>query len=193
MHRTWKQETTRPPAHTLGTQQERLDTFPTCFHEQRPHEALGMQTPASVHLPSARPYCEVQPYDDSRFDDVRVVRSNGAIRFLRSTNGITAAIAGHEVGLFELDDDVWLVRFFGQDLGMFGVGESAISPLQSQHREAAPHAGAACLPQWIRWNACARFPVTPMFPVAQDRPCRPARLSAGEPVSGSPCRPSRVP
>jgi len=56
-----------------------------------------MTPPAPVHLPSTRPYREAEPYDYSRFDDVRSVSPNGAIRFLRSTIGITAALAGHEV------------------------------------------------------------------------------------------------
>ena len=102
-----------------------------------------MQTPATVHSPSTRPYREAEPYDYSHFDDVRVVSPNGAIRFLRSTIGITAALAGHEVGLLELDDDVWLVHFRGQDLGLFEVGESAISPLESHHRDAAPACGGS--------------------------------------------------
>ena len=145
MHLTLKQETTRPPAHSMGGQQERFDAFRAYFNEQRPHEAIGMQTPASVHVPSARPYREAEPYDYSRFDDVRVVAPSGTIRFLRSTVGVTAALAGHEVGLIELDDDVWLVHFCGQDLGLFELGETAISPLETHHREAAPACGG-CLP-----------------------------------------------
>jgi len=79
MHRTLKQETTRPPAHPLGGQQERFHAFMTCFNEQRPHQAIDMQTPASIHEPSPRPYREAEPYDDSRVDDVRVVAPGGTI------------------------------------------------------------------------------------------------------------------
>jgi transposase InsO family protein len=142
MHLTLKQETTRPPAHTMGAQQERFDSFRTYFNEQRPHEALDMQTPASVHVASSRAYREAEAWDYSRFDDVRVVAGSGCIRFLRSTVGVTAALAGHEVGLIELDDDVWLVHFCGQDLGLFEVGETSISPLEPHHRSAADSVGS---------------------------------------------------
>jgi transposase InsO family protein len=47
MHKTLKQQTTRPPANTLRGQQRRFDRFRKEFNEERPHEALGQLTPAS--------------------------------------------------------------------------------------------------------------------------------------------------
>jgi len=74
------------------------------------------------------------PGDSYIPDDVPIVAPSRTVRFLRSTVGITAALAGQEVGLIELDD-VWLFHFCGQDLGLFEVGEAAISPLDTHHRE----------------------------------------------------------
>ncbi len=59
-----------------------------------------MQTPASVLMPSVRPYREVEPYDYSRFDDVRVVAPSGTIRFLRST------VVTHVPGCTGLDNNL---------------------------------------------------------------------------------------
>jgi hypothetical protein len=56
MHATLKQATTLPPAPTLRAQQRRFDAFRREFNEQRPHEALGQRTPASLYVRSAREY-----------------------------------------------------------------------------------------------------------------------------------------
>jgi putative transposase len=55
MHRTLKQEATRPPAPAMSSQQQRFDRFRRDFNDERPHEALDQQTPASVYQPSPRP------------------------------------------------------------------------------------------------------------------------------------------
>src|SRR5207237_4829632 len=54
MHRTLKAETTRPPANTSRAQQRKFDRFRHEFNSERPHEALDMQTPASLYEPSPR-------------------------------------------------------------------------------------------------------------------------------------------
>ena len=54
MHRDLKAETTRPPAAELAAQQRLFDAFREEFNEERPHEALGQQTPAELYTPSPR-------------------------------------------------------------------------------------------------------------------------------------------
>lgn len=58
MHRTLKAETTRPPAASQRGQQRVFDRFRHEYNEERPHEALGDETPASRWRPSPRPYPE---------------------------------------------------------------------------------------------------------------------------------------
>ena len=53
MHKTLKAETTRPPAGNLSAQQARFNRFRREFNEERPHEALGQETPESVYERSA--------------------------------------------------------------------------------------------------------------------------------------------
>ena len=48
MHRTLKDETTRPAAASLAAQQRKFNTFRDEFNQERPHEALDQQTPALV-------------------------------------------------------------------------------------------------------------------------------------------------
>jgi transposase InsO family protein len=56
MHRTLKQETTRPASMNSLQQQGRFDAFIEEFNNERPHEGLSMKTPAEVYTPSPRPY-----------------------------------------------------------------------------------------------------------------------------------------
>jgi hypothetical protein len=56
MHRTLKAETTRPPAASLRGQQWKFDRFQNDYNVERPHEALDDESPASLWMPSPRPY-----------------------------------------------------------------------------------------------------------------------------------------
>jgi hypothetical protein len=53
MHRTLKEETTRPAALTLRLQQKKFDRFRQVFNFERPHEGLNNATPGSVYQPSS--------------------------------------------------------------------------------------------------------------------------------------------
>src|SRR5205823_12564447 len=44
----------RPAAGSLAAQQRRFNDFRDEFNQERPHEALDQQTPASCYAPSAR-------------------------------------------------------------------------------------------------------------------------------------------
>jgi hypothetical protein len=47
MHRTLKEDTTKPPALTLRLQEKKFDRFRQIFNHERPHEGLNNETPAS--------------------------------------------------------------------------------------------------------------------------------------------------
>src|ERR1700738_4240689 len=49
MHRTLKEDTTKPPALTLRLQQKKFDRFRQIFNHERPHEGLNNETPASLY------------------------------------------------------------------------------------------------------------------------------------------------
>ena len=81
VHRTLNQETATPPAASLAAQQERFDAFRAVYNNERPHEALGQQTPALLYEPSPRPYPDrvEQPHYGEEVA-VRRVRRTGQIK-----------------------------------------------------------------------------------------------------------------
>jgi putative transposase len=120
MHRTLKAEATRPAAANLLQQQERFDRFREEFNCERPHEALKLKTPASVFVKSPRPFEDPPPvFHYPHHDVVRVVMGCGSVRFESKRVFLSASLAGHTVGLRELDDGRWLVSFLDLDLGVF--------------------------------------------------------------------------
>ena len=120
MHRTLKAETTRPPANTRLAQQRRFDRFRQEFNSDRPHEALDMQTPATVYQSSPTPMPDKLPpleYPD-RFE-VRYVSANGGIRWNHQWVNVSSTCVGDYVGLEEIDDGIWNVYFGPLKLGRF--------------------------------------------------------------------------
>src|ERR671910_898473 len=118
MHRTLKDETTRPAAASLPAQQRRFNAFRTEFNNERPHEALDQQTPASLYRPSRREMPNKLPplvYPD-RFE-VRYVSGNGGIRWRCGWVNVSTVCIGEYVGLEEIDDGVWNVYFGPLKLG----------------------------------------------------------------------------
>jgi len=119
MHRTLKQETTRPARQNLLQQQERFDQFVEEFNQERPHEALDMKRPADVYKSSPRPYPVKLPEPAyPTHDDVLTVRRNGFLPMPgRREIYLATALHGQSVGLREEDDGRWLVTFMTLDLG----------------------------------------------------------------------------
>ena len=56
MHRTLKEDTTKPPAASLRAQQSRFDNFRHVFNNERAHEGLNNQVPASLYHPQLSGY-----------------------------------------------------------------------------------------------------------------------------------------
>ena len=118
MHRTLKAETTRPAAGNLQAQQRKFNRFRAEFNDERPHEALDQQTPASCYTASTRAMPNRLPpleYPD-RFE-VRYVSANGGIRWNCDWVNVSIVCAGEYVGLEEIDNGVWNVYFGPLKLG----------------------------------------------------------------------------
>jgi transposase InsO family protein len=100
MHRTLKEQTTRPPARSVRKQQVRFDQWRRHFNSQRPHEALGQQMPAHCYEACARGYRS--QLEEIRYPAgwlVRRVRSNGQIKWAGRLYYIGEAFVGQLVGL----------------------------------------------------------------------------------------------
>jgi putative transposase len=120
MHLTLKQETASPPASTWRKQLERFDGFRERYNQIRPHEALGMATPASVYEPSPRAYPSREPevsYPAGWV--VRKVDCSGDFYWKHQHVFLSEVMSGELVGLEPVDNRYWRLHFGPVWLGAF--------------------------------------------------------------------------
>ncbi|MGH2362083.1 MAG: integrase core domain-containing protein, partial [bacterium] len=118
MHRTLKAEATRPPSGNLQAQQTRFNRFRAEYNDERPHEALDQETPASVYRASRRELPRtLAPLEYPGHFEVRLVSRNSGIRWNRHWVCVTHTLAGEYVGLEEVDNGIWDVYFGPLKLG----------------------------------------------------------------------------
>lgn len=112
MHRELKAETANPPKTTLASQQRAFDSFRREYNEKRPHQALGQRPPARSYTPSPRPYPNRLPemWYPAEYR-VRTVCAGGQMRWCGEKLYLGRVLANELVGLVEVDDGVWAVRF----------------------------------------------------------------------------------
>lgn len=120
MHRELKRETTMPAAATARAQQRRFDAFRRRYNEERPHEALGDQPPATHWTPSTRAYpARLAPPEYPAHLHVRRVRSGGTIKFRGRVPFLSEVLEGDDVALDEVTDGVWNIVYYHTVLGRF--------------------------------------------------------------------------
>jgi putative transposase len=119
MHLTLKKEATHPAARNLLQQQGRFDDFVEEFNRERPHQALAMRCPAEDYRPSARPYRGLEPIDYPFHDRTLTVTRCGRVCFGRRKVNLSRSLAGQNVGVKQITDDIWLVSFMHYDLEFF--------------------------------------------------------------------------
>ena len=132
MHRTLKEETTRPARSNSLAQQECFDVFVHEFNTVRPHEGIDMKRPADVHQISPDRYPEKMPEPAYPLhDDVRKVNASGHLNFHGRKHNcfLGTALEGQMVGIREETDGVWLVSFTGLDLGHYHFQTGRFEPL----------------------------------------------------------------
>ena len=131
MHRTLKQEVAMPPAPDRRAQQRALENFWKEYNEVRPHEALGMQTPASVYEPSERAYpAKVREPEYPSPMLVRSVQSHGHFRWnKRHDVFLSEVLWGERVGLLPIDERWYTVYFAELPLARFDSWQRRIVPL----------------------------------------------------------------
>ncbi|ESX11122.1 integrase [Mesorhizobium sp. LSJC264A00] len=100
-------------------QGQAFETFRHSYNEERPHEALGMDTPAQHYRSSQRamprtPPEPVYPAEAS----VRRVRHNGEIRWNGGFIYVSQALAGEPVAALETEDGQWTLSFHAHPLGI---------------------------------------------------------------------------
>ena len=154
MHRSLKEATANPPRANIMEQQKSFDEFVFEYNYERPHEALGMKTPAALYHPSLRPYPARVPEVEYHGDViVRQVRHNGEMRWKGEFVYISEALAGEPVALKQKGEHRWEIRFSSCILGVLDELTGEITSLPGKQ-------GRKCY-------LCARFKMLPMSPVAQ--------------------------
>ncbi len=120
MHRTLKQAVTKPPERGFRAQQKRFDQFITDYNQNRPHEALQQQTPASVYKASERIYRE-DPHEFIYPDyyEQLSVQHPGIVYFRNHTIYISNVLINYCVGLNEVEQGIFDVYFGPIYLGRF--------------------------------------------------------------------------
>lgn len=122
MHRTLKAHTTRPPQADLLAQQRSFEEFLEDYNHDRPHEALEGQVPSSLLLHSERAYPRRVPsVEYPGHFEVRKVHSSGMIKLKGQETFLSEVLAGEFVGLEEIDESVWSVRFSTIELGRWDL------------------------------------------------------------------------
>lgn len=126
MHLTLKQETASPPEANLPRQQEAFLRFQREYNQERPHQALEYRTPASVYVPSPRPYpSRLAELEYAPQLQVRRISHNGYFSWKHEAVFVSEVLRGEEVGFLETDDGLFEVYYGPLLLGWFDAVERA--------------------------------------------------------------------
>jgi transposase InsO family protein len=129
MHRTLQEETLIPAADGRA-QQRALDHFRQQYNEVRPHEALQMQTPASVYALSPRAYpAQVPEPEYPATMLVRSVKSHGHFRWKKHDVFLSEVLWGERVGLLPVDERWFRLYFAHLPLAQFDSWRRRVEPL----------------------------------------------------------------
>jgi putative transposase len=145
-HRVLKADTARPPAPNGAAQQQRFRRFVREYNEERPHEALRDQTPASCYTPSRRALPpRLPPLDYAGHTEKRLVSSNGCVSWAGAPLFVATPLAGEYVAFEEIDDGVWTLWFATTALARYDERHRSIHPIASQYAvgRSASFAGSA--------------------------------------------------
>jgi transposase InsO family protein len=126
MHADMANEMEADPAGTPKAQQHIADLWRRQFNDVRPHEAIGMKTPADLYRPSPRRYHGVRLPSYPRNQAVRRVTRLGCVHYEGKTVFVSESIGGFEVGVRKNRHGRLAVQFYGLNLGLF---EFETSPL----------------------------------------------------------------
>jgi transposase InsO family protein len=122
MHRTLKAEATRPARYDQVGQQRAFDLFRHEYNDVRPHEALGLRTPASRYAVSRRTMPnELQTPSYPETMTTRRIDSSGRLKVYGHQVLLTKALAHECVGLEDLENGSSDIYFGPLRLGAVGT------------------------------------------------------------------------
>ena len=129
MHRTLKQETASPPAANRRAQQRAFDRFRREYNEERPHEALELETPSAVYTRSARSYpARVPEPEYGSALRVRRVGPRGVFSWKHQHVFLSETLIGESIGLLPIDDRFYTVYFAAFPIARFDSHKRMMVP-----------------------------------------------------------------
>jgi transposase InsO family protein len=130
MHRTLKQEVTQPVGANRREQQRMMDKFVEEYNQERPHEALGMETPAAVYQSSPRRFPARLPepeYPERML--VRKVQQHGRMEWKKHEVFVSEVLWGERIGLLPVDEHLYTVYFCQFPIARFDSRHAYLMPL----------------------------------------------------------------
>jgi transposase InsO family protein len=129
-HRVLKAETARPPAPNCAAQQQRFRRFVREYNEERPHEALADQPPATYYEPARRALpTRLPPVDYPGHMDVRLVSSNGCVSWKSAPLFVATPLIGEHIAFEEVDDGLWTLHFATVALARYDERHRVLHPI----------------------------------------------------------------
>lgn len=127
LNRTLVESTVINPAHDHAGQQILFNRFVHMFNEERPHESLGQDRPASRHRPSPRAFPAREPVIEyaSHFE-TRIVGGKGYINWQGERVFFSDAFAGEPVGFERIDYSTWRVHYGSFVIGRFSSADKRL-------------------------------------------------------------------
>lgn len=121
-HLTLKKETASPPAQTLAAQERLFKDFKDYYNNHRPHEALGLQTPADVYKLSFRKWDGVlrSPEYDEGYEKRKVMKC-GSIGWLGKNYFISETLYGEYVGILPIGEGLYHIEYGSILLGIIDL------------------------------------------------------------------------
>jgi len=114
----------------IGGSEAAFEQWRKEFNTERPHESLGMRTPAEVYRPSTRTYEGTPEALDYEGREIRRVLAKGQISFRGHAISISGALVGWDVALGEQDGERIELWFAHLLLGHLNAETMSFEPLR---------------------------------------------------------------
>jgi putative transposase len=142
LHRTLKQETASPPAANRRAQQRAFDGFRQEYNQQRPHEALAMETPSALYRPSSRLYPARLPEPEyPSAMQVRRVHEHGQFHWKYRDVFLSKVLWGERIGLLSVDDRFFTIYCAAFPIARFDSHRFVVLPLAAGQNFSRDDAG----------------------------------------------------
>lgn len=132
-HETLKAETATPPRASIRAQQAAFNRFREHYNQERPHEALGMLTPADVYRHSSREMpTQLPDHEYGEHLEARRVRLDGSMKWCGRFVFVGEALAGEVVGV-ERDGDEQRALYLGpMQIGLINERARTVMPVSTE-------------------------------------------------------------